>query len=49
MQRLRGDSGSSTASEPVEPATAPEPPSLPVEPTADAGTTAEEPAGDDPA
>jgi len=49
LQRLRGDSDSSATSEPVEPATAPEPPSMPAEPPADAGTSAEDPAGDEPA
>jgi hypothetical protein len=49
LQRLRGDSGSSPTSEPDEPATAPEPPSMPAEPPTDAGTTAEDPAGDEPA
>ena len=49
LQRLRGDSGSSATSEPNEPATAPEAPSMPAEPPTDAGTTAEDPAGDEPA
>jgi len=49
LQRLRGDSGSPAASEPPEPATAPEPPSMPAKPPADAGTSAEDPAGDEPA
>jgi hypothetical protein len=49
LQRLRGDSGPSTASEEAEPATAPEPPSLPVEPSTDAGATTEDQAGDEPA
>jgi hypothetical protein len=49
LQRLRGDSGSSATSEPAEPATAPEPPSMPAEPPADAGASAEDSAGDEPA
>ncbi|HJU36985.1 MAG TPA: hypothetical protein VJ716_06180 [Gaiellaceae bacterium] len=48
LQRLRGDSGSSATSE-AEPATAPEPPSMPAEPPADTGVSTEEPAGDEPA
>lgn len=50
LQKLRGGSGSSTAN---EPATAPEPPSLPAEPPpADTGmgeVEPSEPAGDEPA
>jgi hypothetical protein len=49
LQRLRGDSGSSATSEPDEPVTASEPPSMPAEPPTDAGTSTEEPAGDEPA
>ena len=49
LKRLMGGSDSSTSSEPAEPTMAPEPTSMPSEPSGDAAPSAEEPAGDDPA
>jgi hypothetical protein len=49
MQWLRGGSDSSATSAPAEPAAAPEPPSMPYEPDADASAEApSEPAADEP-
>ena len=52
LKRLFGGGGSSSTSEPAAPATAPEPPTMPAEPPAHAGTGESdmpEPAGDEPA
>jgi hypothetical protein len=48
LKRLFGG-GSDSSSEPAEPATAPEPATMPSEPDADAPVSAEEPAAEEPA